>query len=141
VELLARLPPRVIGMEACSGAHLLARVLVQFGHTPMLMAPKLVAPYRMQGANGKNDANNTAAICEAVSWPNMRFVPVKSVDAQITLSIHRVRSGFVAERTAAINRLRGLIAEFGVILPTCSVTSGRSMSASINTTPISSRLP
>lgn len=117
LHLLAGLPPCVIGMEACSGAHHLARTLVQFGHTPKLMAPKFVAPYRMQGSRGKNDANDAAAICEAVTRPNMRFVPVKSVDAQVTLTIHRVRSGFVEERTATINRLRGLMSEFGVVLP------------------------
>jgi transposase len=117
LDLLTQLPPCVIGMEACSGAHHLARTLVQFGHTPKLMAPKFVAPYRMQGVRGKNDANDAAAICEAVTRPNMRFVPVKSVDAQVTLTIHRVRSGFVEERTATINRLRGLMSEFGVVLP------------------------
>lgn len=117
IELLAQLPPCVIGMEACSGAHYWARTLIQFGHTPRLMAPKFVAPYRMQGVRGKNDANDAAAICEAVTRPNMRFVPVKSVDAQVTLTIHRVRSGFVEERTATINRLRSLMAEFGVVLP------------------------
>jgi transposase len=117
LELLAQLPPCVIGMEACSGAHYWARTLIQFGHTPRLMAPKFVAPYRMQGVRGKNDANDAAAICEAVTRPNMRFVPVKSVDAQVTLTIHRVRSGFVEERTATINRLRALMAEFGVVLP------------------------
>jgi transposase len=104
-------------MEACSGAHHLARTLLQFGHTPKLMAPKFVAPYRMQGSNGKNDANDAAAICEAVSRPNMRFVPIKSVDAQAALTLHRVRQGFVEERTATINRLRGLMSEFGVVLP------------------------
>lgn len=106
LDLLAQLPPCVIGMEACSGAHHLARTLVRFGHTPKLMAPKFVAPYRMQGSRGKNDANDAAAICEAVTRPNMRFVPVKTVDAQVTLTVHRVRSGFVEERTATINRLR-----------------------------------
>lgn len=117
VDLLAQLPPCVIGMEACSGAHQLARTLRQFGHVPKLMAPQFVAPYRIQGVRGKNDANDAAAICEAVSRPNMRFVPIKSIDAQATLAIHRVRSGFVQERTATLNRLRGLIAEFGVVLP------------------------
>jgi transposase len=125
LDLLAKLPPCVIGMEACSGAHHLARTLVQFGHTPKLMAPKFVAPYRIQGPRGKNDANDAAAICEAVTRPMMRFVPVKSVDAQVTLTIHRVRSGFVEERTATINRLRGLMSEFGVVLALKAMTVRR----------------
>ncbi len=117
IALLANLPPCLIGMEACSGAHHLARSLSQFGHTPKLMAPQFVKPYRIQGVRGKNDANDASAICEAVTRPNMRFVPVKSPDAQAALTIHRVRQGFVVDRTAAICRIRGLMAEFGVIFP------------------------
>lgn len=135
LDLLAQLPPCVIGMEACSGAHHLARTLLQIGHTPKLMAPKFVAPYRMQGARGKNDANDAAAICEAVTRPNMRFVPVKSVDAQVTLTIHRVRSGFVEERTATINRLRGLMSEFGVVLPLKASTVRRQARAASEALP------
>lgn len=116
--ILSKLPPCVIAMEACSGAHALARQLMDLGHTPKLIAPKFVAPYRMQGMRGKNDANDAAAICEAASRPNMRFVPVKTLDAQAMLTLHRVRQGFVSERTATINRLRGLVSEFGVLLPT-----------------------
>jgi transposase len=81
------------------------------------MAPKFVIPHRIQGKRGKNDANDAAAICEAVVRPNMRFVPIKSVDAQAILTLHRVRQGFVEERTATINRIRGLMSEFGVVLP------------------------
>jgi transposase len=117
LELLAQLPPCIIGMEACSGAHHWARALASLGHTPKLMAPKFVIPYRIQGKRGKNDANDAAAICEAVSRPHMRFVPVKSVDAQAILTLHRVRQGFVEERTATINRIRGLMSEFGIVLP------------------------
>lgn len=135
LELLAGLPPCVIGMEACSGAHHLARTLLQFGHTPKLMAPKFVTPYRMQGARGKNDANDAAAICEAVSRPNMHFVPIKSVDAQVTLSLHRVRSGFVEERTATFNRLRGLMSEFGVVLPLKAATVRRQARAASEALP------
>ena len=69
-------------MEACSGAHHWARLFVQHGHTVRLMAPKFVAPYRMSGKRGKNDAADAQAICEAVQRPNMRFVPVKSQDEQ-----------------------------------------------------------
>jgi transposase len=125
MELLAKLPPCVIGMEACSGAHHWARQLVRFGHTVRLMAPKLVAPYRMSGKRGKNDAADAAAICEAVQRPNMRFVPVKTEIAQARLCVHRVRRGFVEQRTAVINRLRGLLSEFGIVLPQKAATVRR----------------
>lgn len=117
LELLAQLPPCLIGMEACTGAHYWARELIKLGHTPKLMAPKFVTPYRMQGKRGKNDANDAAAICEAVARPNMRFVPIKSEDAQGMLTLHRGRQGFIEERTATVNRIRGLLSEFGVVLP------------------------
>ena len=116
-ELVAQLPPCLIGMEACSGAHHWARQFRQHGHTVRLMAPKFVTPYRMSGKRGKNDAADAAAICEAVTRPNMRFVPVKEEHQQIILCLHRTRNGFVEERTATYNRLRGLISEFGIVLP------------------------
>ena len=115
--LIASLPPGLIGMEACSGAHHWARQFQAHGHTVRLIAPKLVTPYRMSGKRGKNDAADAAAICEAVTRPNMRFVPVKEEHQQIILTLHRTRQGFVEERTALYNRLRGLIAEFGIVLP------------------------
>lgn len=117
LELVVQLPPCVIGMEACSGAHHWARQFRQHGHTVRLMAPKLVSPYRMSGVRGKNDAADAAAICEAVTRPQMRFVPVKEEHQQIILCLHRTRQGFVEERTALYNRVRGLIAEFGIVLP------------------------
>jgi transposase len=86
------------------------------------MAPKFVAPYRK---SDKNDGNDAEAVCEAVTRPNMRFVPVKSTEQQALLALHRVRQGFVVERTALINRLRGLMSEFGVVLPLRSVTVRR----------------
>ncbi len=113
-EVVAQLPPCLIRMEACSGAHEWARRFSQFGHTVKLMAAKFVSAYRK---NGKNDGNDAEAICEAVSRPNMRFVPVKSREQQAQLSVHRVRSGFVEQRTATLNRLRGLLSEFGHVLP------------------------
>ena len=100
--LVMQLPPCLIGMEACSGAHEWAR---RFGHTVKLMAPKFVAPYRK---SGKNDGNDAEAICEAVARPSMRFVPVKSVEQQADLRLHRVRQGFVEERTGTLNRIRGI---------------------------------
>ena len=91
LSLIVQLPPCLIGMEACSGAHHWAREFAKFGHTVRLMAPKFVSPYRLSGKRGKNDAADAAAICEAVTRPNMRFVPIKSVEQQGQLLVHRVR--------------------------------------------------
>src|SRR5918994_56507 len=130
--LVAKLPACVIGMEACSGAHEWARRFACYGHTVKLMAPKFVTPYRK---SGKNDGNDAEAVCEAVSRPSMRFVPVKSAEQQALLALHRVRQGFVVERTAIINRLRGLMAEFGVVLPLGSVTVRREAAAAAEILP------
>ena len=116
-ELIASLPPCVIGMEACSGAHYWARLFRQYGHEPRLMAAKFISPYRMAGKSGKNDAADAQAICEAVRRPHMRFVPVKDESQQAMQCLHRTRQGFIEEKTATYNRLRGLISEFGVIAP------------------------
>src|SRR5712664_1732558 len=129
---VAALPPCLIGMEACSGAHEWARQFQKFGHTVKLMAPKFVAPYRK---SGKNDGNDAEAVCEAVTRPNMRFVPVKSAEQQALLALHRVRKGFIVERTATINRLRGLMAEFGVVLPLRAVTVRRQAAAAAEQLP------
>ena len=115
--LVAALPPCTIGMEACSGAHHWARLFAQHGHTVKLMAPKFVTPYRMSGKRGKTDAADAAAICGAVQRPNMRFVAVKTAEQQSRLMVHRARQGYVEARTALFNRIRGLLAEFGVVLP------------------------
>lgn len=120
-EAVAGLSPCLIGMETCSGAHEWGRRFQQHGHTVKLMAPKFVA-YRK---SDKNDGNDAEAVCEAVSRPSMRFVPVKSVEQRALLTLHRVRQGFVVERTAVINRLRGLMSEFGVVMPLRSVTVRR----------------
>lgn len=125
LELVASLPPCLIGMEACSGAHHWARLFVAHGHTVRLMAPKFVVPYRLSGKRSKNDAADAAAICEAVTRPNMRFVPVKSIEQQTQLMVHRVRQGFVAQRTATLNRIRGLLAELGIVLPLKAATVRR----------------
>src|SRR5437867_11441867 len=129
VKVVAGITPCLIGMEACSGAHEWGRRFQELGHTVRLMAPKFVVPYRK---SGKNDGNDAEAICEAVSRPSMRFVPVKSAEQQALLAMHRVRQGFVVERTAAINRLRGLMAEFGVVHPLRSIVVRRQGAAAEN---------
>lgn len=120
-ELIVSLPPCVIGMEACSGAHHWARLF----HSVRLIAPKFVTPYRMSGKRGKNDAADAAAICEAVQRPHMRFVPPKSLDQQSRLMVHRARQGFVEQRAATLNRIRGLLSEFGIVLPLKAATVRR----------------
>jgi len=134
LEAIAALPPCSIGMEACSGAHHWARQFVAF-HTVRLMAPKLVAPYRMSGKRGKNDAADAAAICEAMQRPAMRFVPVKSEDQQARLCMHRVRQGMVEQRTSLINRVRGLLSEFGVVMPQKAATVRRQAAAHLEDLP------
>jgi transposase len=110
----AQLPPCLIGMEACGGAHYWARMLQAQGHTIKLMAPQFVKPYVK---TNKTDAADAEAICEAVTRPNMRFVPMKNADQQSVLSLHRARQGFVRARTAQANQIRGLLAEYGITLP------------------------
>jgi transposase len=107
----------MVAMEASSSAHHWARKLIAMGLDARIIAAHLVAPYRIQGKSGKNDANDAAAICEAASRPQMHFVSVKSVDQQGMLCIHRLREGFKVERVACINRIRGLLAEFGLVFP------------------------
>jgi transposase len=107
----------MIGMEAGSGAHHWARQLVKLGHDARIMDPRLVAPYRSEGRSGKNDHNDAAAICEALGRPHMRFVPIKDVEQQAILLIHRVRKSIVNEQNRIANQLRGLLAEFGVVIP------------------------
>lgn len=106
-------PRCLIGMESCCGAHEWARRFMQFGHDVKLMSPIFVIPYRKDGKNNGNDAE---AICEAVRRPNMRFVPIKSAEYQAMLTLHRVRQGFVEERTATLMPIRGLLKEFGIVL-------------------------
>ena len=105
----------IVAMETSSSAHHWARKLIAMGLDARIIAAQLVSPYRRQGASGKNDANDAAAICEAASRPQMHFVPVKSIEQQSMLCVHRLREGLKADRTACINRLRGLLAEFGLV--------------------------
>lgn len=114
LECFTNMPPCVVGLEACTGAHHWARALRAQGHDARIIAPRFVIPYRK---SGKNDGNDAEAICEAVSRPAMRFVPVKSTEQQASLCLHRIRQGIVAERTAQINQIRGLLSEFGLIMP------------------------
>lgn len=101
-------------MEACSSAHQWARKLQALGHTVRLLAPQFVKPYVK---SNKNDAADAEAICEAVTRPSMRFVPIKNIEQQSVLSLHRVRQSFVKARTAQANQIRGLLGEYGLIVP------------------------
>lgn len=114
VKFFSNMPPCLIGLEACGGAHFWARKLMELGHTVKLMAPQFVKPYVK---TNKNDAHDAEAICEAVTRPNMRFVPIKNVEQQALLGLHRARQGFVRARTAQANQIRGLLAEFGIVIP------------------------
>jgi transposase len=116
-EVLAffrELPPRLVGIEACSTAHHWAREIRGLGHEVRLMPASYVKPYVKPG---KTDAVDAEAICEAVTRPNMRFVPIKSAEQQAALMLHRTRDLLVRQRTMLINALRGHMAEFGIIAP------------------------
>ena len=113
IKFFSQLSPCLIGMEACAGAHHWGRELQRLGHEVKLIAPQFVKPYVK---TNKTDAADAEAICEAVSRPNMRFVPIKTVEQQAVLSLHRARSGFVKARTAQANQIRGLLGEYGVVL-------------------------
>lgn len=118
LQWCAQLPDGcLVAMEACSGAHHWCRKLREHGLDARMIPAPFVAPYRIQGRTGKNDANDAAAVCEAASRPHMNFVPPKTVAQQGMLCVHRLREGLKEERTACINRIRGLLAEFGVVLP------------------------
>ena len=114
LPLLANLGPTTIGMEACGGAHYWARCLREQGHEVKLMAPQFVKPYVK---SNKNDMRDAEAIAEAVTRPSMRFVPVKDVAQQDIQALHRVRERLVTARTALVNEMRGLLAEYGIVLP------------------------
>lgn len=110
----ANLPGCLIGMEACASAHDWARRLQVAGHTVRLMPPQYVKPYVK---TNKNDASDAEAICEAVGRPNMRFVAIKDAQQQAVLALHRARQGMVKARTAQANQIRGLLGEFGLVVP------------------------
>lgn len=114
IEFIAQLPSCVIGIEACGGANYWRRVFERLGHTVHIIAPQFVKPFVK---SNKNDAADAEAICEAVQRPSMRFVPGKSIQQQDIQSIHRIRSQAVARRTAQSNQIRGLLMEYGIIIP------------------------
>ena len=113
LSYFATLPPCLIGMEACGGAHHWARELQKLGHTVKLIAPQFVKPYVK---SNKNDANDAEAICEAVGRPTMRFVSVKTIAQQDLQAIHRIRSELVRQRTAKVNQIRGFLSEYGLVV-------------------------
>jgi transposase len=111
-KLFAKLPKAVIGMEACGSAHHWGRVLGKLGHEVRLMPPAYVKPFVKRN---KSDAIDAAACCKAMSDPDMRFVPVKTVEQQAALSLHRSRDLLVSQRTQLANALRALLSEFGIV--------------------------
>lgn len=113
VAFMSKLKPCLVGIEACTGAHYWARVFTQMGHTVKIMAPQLVKPYIK---SNKNDCNDAGGIAEAVTRPSMRFVAAKTIEQQDMLLIHRIREQAMKQRTALGNQLRGLLAEYGVVI-------------------------
>lgn len=113
VRFFSSLPPCLVGIEACSTAHHWARELIGLGHEVRLMPPTYVKPYVKRG---KNDAADAEAICEAVTRPNMRFVPIKSAEQQSVLVLHRARDLLIRQRTMLANSLRAHCAEFGIVV-------------------------
>src|SRR5712691_1388783 len=114
MPFLAKLPPVLIGMEACGGAHYWARRFREHGHKVKSMAPQCVKPYVK---SNKNDSRDAEAIAEAVTRPTMRFVPIKDVDQQDIQALHRVRERLRGERTALVNAVHGLMQEYGIVMP------------------------
>ena len=114
IPFFAELPPCVVGMEACSSAHHWGRALIELGHEVRLIPPAHVKPYVRRN---KSDQVDAAAIYEAMSRPGQRFVPVRSIDNQAELMRHRARELLAGQRTAALNALRGHLAEIGLIAP------------------------
>ena len=114
LAFFGKLPPCLIGMEACASSHHWSRELRAMGHTVRLMPPAYVKPYVKRQ---KNDATDAEAICEAVTRPSMRFVPIKTPEQQSCLMLHRTRHLFIRQQTAVINAIRAHLAEFGIVAP------------------------
>src|SRR4030095_3598814 len=115
MPFIAKLPPVLIGMEACGGAHYWARRFREHGHDVKLLAPQFVKPFVK---SNKNDMRDAEAIAEAGPRPTMRFVPIKEVDQQDIQALHRVRERLIGARTALINEVHGLMLEYGIVMPT-----------------------
>src|SRR3989442_2436054 len=111
---IAKLPPVLIGIEACGGAHYWARRFRAYGHEVKRMAPPFVKPYIK---SNKNDMRDAEGIGEAVTRPTMRFVPTKDVDQQDLQALHRVRERLIGARTALVNEVHGLLHEYGIVIP------------------------
>lgn len=122
LEMFANKAPMLIGIEACGGSHYWARELTKLGHTVKTMAPQHVKAYVKSQKNDKRDAE---AICEAVSRPTMRFVSIKTEDQQDMQAIHRVRDRLVKARTALVNEVRGLLAEYGIVITHTGIPATR----------------
>jgi transposase len=114
LHFIATLPPVLIGMEACGSAHYWARRFREQGHEVRLIAPQFVKAYVK---SPKNDTRDAEAICEAVTRPTMRFVPIKQLEQQDLQALHRVRERLIKARTALVNEIRGLLSEYGIVLP------------------------
>lgn len=113
IEYMANITPCLVGIEACGGAHYWARVFEQHGHIVKIISPQFVKPYVK---SNKNDARDAEAIAEAVTRPNMRFVPKKTMEQQDVLLLHRARELAMKQRTAHGNQIRGLLAEYGIVV-------------------------
>jgi transposase len=113
LDYLANLPECLIGAEACGGSHHWAREIAKLGHEVRLISPQFVKPY-VKG--NKNDYNDAEGICEAVSRPTMRFVEIKNIEQQDIQALHRIRQSLVKSRTALSNQIRGLLAEYGIVI-------------------------
>jgi transposase len=114
VAFFQKLPPCLVGIEACASSHYWSRELQSLGHTVRLMPPAYVRPYVKRH---KNDATDAEAICEAVTRPNMRFVATKTPEQQSCLTLHRTRHLFIRQQTSVINVIRAHLAEFGIVAP------------------------
>jgi transposase len=128
LDFFRQIEPCIVAMEACGSAHYWGRELSKLGHDVRLISPQFVKPYVK---SGKNDANDAEAICEAASRPNMRYVALKTGEQQAGQALHRVRSRLVKARTALVNEIRGLLSEFGLIMPVKGVAACRRLLAEV----------
>ena len=113
-ELLAKLPPSAVAMESCAGSHYWARRCREHGHVARLINGKFVKPFVK---SQKNDANDAEAVCEAISRPSMRYVPIKTAEQQDLQAMHRIRDTLMRHRKAKANQIRGLVGEYGIVAP------------------------